>query len=1787
MPYEDDSDDFRLISSRLSRLEETDPNFHKYGVVKDIVWFLQQATGDVLDRATQQPDGGPNSESRADVFRDERSLARSLMQTSEFQRAKEDILRKIRESTDGWMQNAEVPNPEAHQCTVDPFRSIYENLSFETQQGIATLYSPRTAMAMSDFHELRFNQAHRLPEDGDSTDSASDGVISSFSLSQLPPYSELVSISKRLRDVDVDVRRTAMEELDQFPPGDIVCTQHWKRLRAALRVTLGDSDSSIASAALRLHSMLFKNAESVGQGEVFINLVEHLLHAPHLKAPPTGLDLEEEDAQAVLKQYRLLTRFTHAMPEQWINMPDRLSAQVFGLTCRLLSMSYTSPDGKVHDKAGRWLTPGHCLGIVDMTASWLYRWVSGRRQRNLLLHHAQEAKLLPQLVAVCADAPTSVHSAPEKYLSLSECDSLRFIHALAVLSQLLPFSETCDLFPVNYNQIASKGEKEMTLERMIRLLVSFLHVDDAVVHDPCRAALCSVSILQIVDLNVKYRSLLLQPSVLQKLLTPLLSYFVSIIGGSVPARANDISACVAAETLSRLAGVPELFEMMVGFARNHVLSSNSSASTSQTPPVGTNSNVFLWPYRVLLPSFGHVTSEPALALSSLAKPVDATHFVFVFCAAALGHPDVSVLPIRSPGSHFFTSTRACKNNGGQSNVPDTVVAKVLSFVERMVHKPIGLDLAIAYMLPSLIAALSKRLGNVGDGRVHAIKENKSRDKKASGEGKAGDLIRNCGNKKPFSRRISHVVELPELRRCARRCLLGFCSTMRGVRFLSTIPFPAPAHAVPSSRTTAGSTSGTSGASGSVANGAHTAAAAVAAATSGVGTGSPVPSRRAISAGSTQTSVFDICAQVLAEDWRGLAKLRGPSNRCRRCKTVHPPNTLYSRLEELLVGFSPPPSGEKALLYYRAITAGCTRVGARALVSSGIATTILRGVWDFLEREEDLAETLFRSPAEYESSYVSLLWQALALLATPELVFAVLENEDTFSTISALIDELALVNAPCARTSLWHFDDAHHVGLLLLASLTSSLVTTPLLLARFPHMRTVLSKLQEPLEAITLNSDAPQHKNIAEGDGNRPSSTESQSRCESTADDTRGGTKVSFSRVRVPTVVDPNSMLRYRILMQTMCIGGPSERSRLPAVWKEQHLGPVSPTTADETAFSISVEGFGSSGESEDAIPAGIANAVAALLDADMPFLDRYSHGPVTPSVKASSSTKKSDEGVIASASTMETPPSMDNNDLISSNQQPQSSQSLPNLKDPATSNTNAEVGITPEVKRAFAWLREASGVLHQLAAHPSTIVHYAWPLIDTALHALLAVVIGGVPEEDSGWPQPQALGSTHSSRPLVSTGVLIGSGTEEKDVAPGASNVVAPGAGGGLTDRSAVSSSSGAGSAASATTSGGRKGWSADDEEDSDEDSLLPWLAKLTGTYGAHIGASPGCNAVALARQCSSLLQRLYGPLPQLELAGNEIEEGATDTVASRKETQTSVSKATTPAHSDFFAATIFLATGGDVQRADRWLRRLDRLHACPVLWRVRAFASSCSSQNGIPSGTPRSTVTNCVLSGGAAGVAPVGATTATAVNSATASTSGSNVCAEAGEAASEGLTSVSQGTTMATGCNHGEDADSSLGASPLPSPTLTVSSLGIGGGISHAVVGLAEMIIQVEFPSVSNTFVRENYPISALLLRWTTQSFWNIVDWQSLIFRVLASLIDGVDSEVYFLVAAVEQWENDFRKWASAGELIANTVMNCMDRLDLQRANTTMRRLRESYRKYVLSELRDALRDREALVET
>jgi len=128
--------------------------------------------------------------------------------------------------------------------------------------------------------------------------------------------------------------------------------------------------------------------------------------------------------------------------------------------------------------------------------------------------------------------------------------------------------------------------------------------------------------------------------------------------------------------------------------------------------------------------------------------------------------------------------------------------------------------------------------------------------------------------------------------------------------------------------------------------------------------------------------------------------------------------------------------------------------------------------------------------------------------------------------------------------------------------------------------------------------------------------------------------------------------------------------------------------------------------------------------------------------------------------------------------------------------------------------------------------------------------------------------------------------------------------------------------------------------------------------------------------------------------------------------------------------------------------------------------------------------------------------------------------------------------------------------------------------GTGHCV----ELIVEQEMPVVFAAFRMSGITISHMVVHWTKQCFWSVLDWPDIVTYICICILYGIDYQTYFCVALLRHLQDDIIYQHSSRNLLA--FLKCYQIRNFSMKNTLdyMVSLEKKYRSTVMSELKELL---------
>ncbi|CAF1577401.1 unnamed protein product [Adineta ricciae] len=128
--------------------------------------------------------------------------------------------------------------------------------------------------------------------------------------------------------------------------------------------------------------------------------------------------------------------------------------------------------------------------------------------------------------------------------------------------------------------------------------------------------------------------------------------------------------------------------------------------------------------------------------------------------------------------------------------------------------------------------------------------------------------------------------------------------------------------------------------------------------------------------------------------------------------------------------------------------------------------------------------------------------------------------------------------------------------------------------------------------------------------------------------------------------------------------------------------------------------------------------------------------------------------------------------------------------------------------------------------------------------------------------------------------------------------------------------------------------------------------------------------------------------------------------------------------------------------------------------------------------------------------------------------------------------------------------------------------------GIGHCV----EFIVEQEMPPTFAAFRMSGLAVSHVIVHWTKQCFWSILDWPELVTYICVCILYGIDYQVYFCVALLRHLKDDIVYQHSSRNLLPFLKCHQIQGFSMRNVIEYMVSLEKKYRATVMSELKEVL---------
>jgi hypothetical protein len=428
----------KQLLGRLNLLEQTNPKFHQFELVKDIKERI--VCGEVsklidlqLFSLVQDVSVLSSDSKETDLDATFYKAVAALTTTLEFVNVEKELLQNVRTSVQQLIDNLKAVNNQGDATPWDWLKE-YTKVNLTSQSG--------------ENNQKNSNEKNNKKEEEEDLDR-----LSQFSFNTLPPYEKLPSICQDMKlSNDENIRTGACNSLSEFSPGDLLHSECWQTFRESMTEAL--NDPILHGFYIRLLWRLYRDAAPVQTGELYICLLEHLTNVArqgHLNYDAAGNHLEAQQKEqqedwSWLRQIRLLNYLQRSMTKNMVYFPEKLYACVVVGTFNLLQWPATNSKKKFsnnNDDRGSVIGFGGMLSYCDPEAMWFRSWFASARPRDQMLNYAWQSGLLCHLIQQTRQerTKTNLNERIDVEDLQRKINGNILLHTLSMLSILVQYKE--------------------------------------------------------------------------------------------------------------------------------------------------------------------------------------------------------------------------------------------------------------------------------------------------------------------------------------------------------------------------------------------------------------------------------------------------------------------------------------------------------------------------------------------------------------------------------------------------------------------------------------------------------------------------------------------------------------------------------------------------------------------------------------------------------------------------------------------------------------------------------------------------------------------------------------------------------------------------------------------------------------------------------------------------------------------------------------------------------------------------------------------------------------------------------------------------------------------------------------------------------------------------------------------------------------------------------------------------------------------------------------------------
>lgn len=430
------TDALKILEDVLTSLESTDPNFHRYNLIRQIRKKLELELTPLIDDLIKHNEVLSGGHMLASDVSDK------LTQSEEFVKTSSSILDYIRMAAD----------------------NLTDHLNSDT----------------FDFTEHSFRSDDKTRHGYESMCSTNDGIDLMF----MSP-NHYKTLAKDLDPVNsLDTRLKSLAALQQVPQTDLLASDAWDVTRRGLLCALDDENEEVHIQALTFLSNLFVSGSSHVVKEYFMILIENMFDyfnetTSHMVYIDPGLDLGDRRNIYLVRKFRLLHEIQEELPANWLRYSDKYIEEIIHQVMQLLQYIPTPISNTIGSKL---LSPLHFLSLLDPIATWFKLWMHGLYGRSEIF---KSLKIYPNFliepIEVCINLPSKLKNIETSHFYNGDNNSdatddedefiytradisyTYFLHSLSMIGRLMLYKDSYPLLCVTLSDGRNVTRKTLLL----------------------------------------------------------------------------------------------------------------------------------------------------------------------------------------------------------------------------------------------------------------------------------------------------------------------------------------------------------------------------------------------------------------------------------------------------------------------------------------------------------------------------------------------------------------------------------------------------------------------------------------------------------------------------------------------------------------------------------------------------------------------------------------------------------------------------------------------------------------------------------------------------------------------------------------------------------------------------------------------------------------------------------------------------------------------------------------------------------------------------------------------------------------------------------------------------------------------------------------------------------------------------------------------------------------------------------------------------------------------------